>query len=176
MILRAWGKEKKPTEFTPLPLGSHSNPTQAMLGVPSMCSKCSLEFPFPRTCHTILQLSVYISVSSAETLSPIRYQRVVPIRETLHIEHLVIPSCMSNKQYLWSNVPVKKQKNTLKGLRISRHHSFLWYSGKTEEPIAVRKHKQSQEIVKYRSKESWWAIVPLFWLKENRQNYLGLEK
>ena len=25
-------------------------------------------------------------------------------------------------------------------------------------------------MIKYRSKEIWWATIPLFWLKENRQN------
>ena len=45
-LLRAWSKEKKPAEFTPLPLESHSNPTQSTLGIPSMCSKCSLKSPF----------------------------------------------------------------------------------------------------------------------------------
>jgi len=42
-----------------------------------------------------------------------------------------------------SNVPTKKQKNTLESLRVSQHHSFLWYLERQEGPIAVRKDKQS---------------------------------
>ena len=145
-----------------------------------MCFSSPCCFPIPELV-TLYGNYVFVSLSpSLQLWVPWATKGVVPSWVSLHIKHLAKRCyCACPAHRLGSNNICCRtflSKSRRIHLKASGHRSFPWHSRKIEESIAVRKREQSKKIVKDRSKESQWAIVLSFWLREDRQNHHGSKK